>query len=342
MMLLGAVVAAADDNTPEGGGVTYASNVAKILNAHCVTCHRPGQIAPMSLTSYKDVRPWVKSIKKVVTEGTMPPWFADPAQADFANDTRLSGQEIKTLTAWADGGAPLGDAMDLPPVPKFRDDVWKIGKPDAIFKMTQPYTMGDNVDDRYENFTVPTGLGQDKWITQVELRPGNFKIVHHILLFVIPPGGGGMQGVNLPFGGGGDGDILKAVLSGGGFLSKYAPGNNPDVFPAGAGKLIKAGSSLLFQLHYHKEAGAGTAQTDQSSVAVKYASAPVKDPVTTAWIVNPMLAIPPGGENYRSAATFTFSDDGHIYSLFPHMHYRGKAFKFEAIYPDGKRETWAD
>ncbi len=332
------------DNAPavaDGKQYTYASDVAKIINQRCVTCHRPGQIAPISLTNFKDIRPWVKSIKKVIADRTMPPWFADPEHGDFANDGRLSDEEIKTITNWIDQGAPLGDPMDLPPVPKFRDDVWKIGRPDAVIKMPQPYVMGDEVEDRYENIIVPTGFSKDQWVTHIELRPGNFQIVHHILVFVIPPNAN-MKGQKLPIGGGGDGDILNAVLSGGGFLSKYAPGNNPDVFPLGAGKRIKAGSNLLFQMHYHKEKGPGTAQSDQSMVALKFAYAPIKDPVTTAWIVNPILMISPGNANYRSDSAFTFNDDGVIYSLFPHMHYRGKAFKFEAITPDGKRETLLD
>lgn len=339
-LLLAPSALRADDAKAESGPVTYTGQVAKILNQRCVVCHRPGQIAPMSFMSYKDVRPWAKAIDKSVKAGEMPPWFAADTGQHFANDTRLAQEEIDILTRWVAQGAQLGDPYDLPPAPKFRDDIWKIGTPDAVFGMTTAFTMGDNVEDTYENFTIPTGLKEDKWVTHIELRPGNFAIVHHILAFVVPPGGGKQGGALAKAGLGGD--LLGAALSGGGLLSKYAPGNNPDVFMPGTGKLIKAGSTIMFQMHYHKEAGAGTAQSDKSSVALKFADAPLKDPITTAWIVNPMLSIPPSDPDYSSAAGFTFSDDGHIQALFPHMHYRGKAFKFEAIYPDKTKEVLLD
>lgn len=304
------------------GNATYAKDVAPILNRSCVECHRPGQIGPMSLTSYQEVRPWAKAIQRAVNEGSMPPWFSDDTTHKFANEKTLTESEIETINAWIAARAPMGDPTDLPPTPEFADGAWLIGPPDQIFEMPQPYAVSDELEDYYHYVSIPTNFTEDKWINAIELHPGDRGVVHHILVFMVPHGA--------------DPHSVDSNLN---LLGKYAPGNNPDVFPAGHGKKIPANSDLVFQIHYHKEPGAGTATLDQSRIGVKYADGPVEHPITTAWILNPNITIPPGATDYTLTSTFRFIDNGEIFALGPHMHLRGRTATYTAEYPDGTTEV---
>ncbi|MBI1784814.1 cytochrome c [Candidatus Sumerlaeota bacterium] len=340
--------ASADDNAAAQNPVTYTKDIAPILLKNCAQCHRPGQIGPMSLLSYDEVRPWAKAIKKSVAERVMPPWFADPQYVHYKDEMLLTGDQIEAISKWVEQGAPKGEG-DAEAPPEFRDNEWRMGKPDQIFEMTAPFTVGDDVEDLYEHFIIPSGLTEDKWVVGTELLPGAHDVVHHILVFIAPP----------------EVDIerLKRELSedsrdkdeelsqkvkeksergsgmGAGLFAKYGPGTNPEVWHDGRGRLMPKGCNILLQLHYHKQAGAGTAKTDRSRLAVKYATGPVEHPITTAWILNPIFQIPAGADNYEATSTFKFIDDGQIYALTPHMHLRGKDFRYEAIYPDGTTET---
>lgn len=301
---------------------TFTKDIAPILNGNCVECHRPGQIGPMSLQSYKEVRPWARAIQKAVNSRTMPPWFSDDTTHKFKNEKVLTEEQLALINSWVAAGAPMGDEKDLPPAPQFADATWLIGPPDQIFTMPEPYAVSDELNDYYHYVSIPTGLTEDRWINAIELHPGDRAVVHHILVFVMPHGA--------------DPHGVDASLD---LLGKYAPGNNPDVFPAGHGKKIAANSDLVFQIHYHKEPGAGTATLDQSSIGVKYADGPVEHPVTTAWILNPEIHIPPNQKDYTLTSTFRFIDSGHIYALGPHMHLRGRKATYTAEYPDGTKEV---
>jgi hypothetical protein len=295
----------------------------------------------MSLLTFDDARPWAKSIRQKVADRSMPPWFADPAHGKFANDTSLTDAQIATIVDWAERGAPRGDPADVPEAPAFDDIGWKIGEPDLVFAPERSYRVSEELEDRYVNLTIPNPLTEDKWIGAIELKPGARQVVHHILVYIDGPGAsGGERGERGARGAGRRGARGGGRQFGvGDLFAKYAPGNNPDIFPAGYGKKLPAGSRIRFQMHYHKTPGPGTATDDLSQMAVKFADGPIEHPVTSAWILHPTFNIPAGASDYSVESRFTFKDDGHIYSLLPHMHYRGKNFTYVAEYPDGRAET---
>src|SRR5215475_7207388 len=167
---------------------TFTKDVAPILYKHCASCHRPGDIAPMSLLTYEQARPWAKAIREQVASGQMPPWHAAESHGTFSNDRRLSEQEKATLIAWVGSGAPKGEAKDLPPTPKFTDG-WEIGTPDAVISMPKPYAVPAEGTIDYQYFQAPTNFTEDKWVQAIEARPGARSVVHHILVFCREPGG---------------------------------------------------------------------------------------------------------------------------------------------------------
>ncbi len=337
---VGLVLPARGDDAPSAKSVTFAKDAAPIIFDNCAGCHRPGQIGPMSLLSYQEVRPWAKSIKKVVGDKKMPPWHADPAYGHFKNAMNLNEAQIATLVNWVDQGAPEGDRSATPPVPAFsKDNEWRLGKPDQVFTMLESYKVEDDVEDHYENVLIPSGLETDKWVTATELIPGAPDVVHHILVFIAKPGKLNSEKLRTLRDANQEGGDPDPSILAGGLFAKYAPGANPEIWPAGHGRLMPAHCDILFQIHYHKQAGAGTARTDRSRLAVKYADGPVEHPITTAWLVNPTFKLAPGANNIEARSSFKFIDDGHIYALAPHLHLRGKDFLFEATYPDGKKET---
>ena len=348
--------------------VTFTKDIAPIFNAKCAECHRPGDSAPFSTLTYKDVRPWAKSIKEKVVNRTMPPWHADPHFGQFKNDRSLSQKEIDTIVAWVDGGAVEGNPKDMPPVPTFIDG-WTIGKPDMIIKVPEyTYKAGN---DEYQYFDVPTNFTEDKYVQFAEARPGNRKIVHHIIAFIQPPNGMNLVGLsneernkrmdvmlknpNSPFYRDGflmrlkpeqpvvdDGCAPNARRGGGGdnILTGYAPGHNADVFAPGTGRKIPAGSIIRFQMHYSNQTlGSAAVEKDESMIGLIFSKEPPKNLVTTNSIGNILFKIPAGAENHKVTACRTVKRDTTVYALMPHMHLRGKSMKYEAFYPNGKSEV---
>ncbi|HEX3727394.1 MAG TPA: alkyl hydroperoxide reductase, partial [Pirellulales bacterium] len=302
------------------GDVTYSNQVARIMQARCVECHRSGEVAPFSLTSYDEVVGWAETIREVVQEGRMPPWFADPKFGHFENDARLSDEEKQQLSTWVENGCPQGNAVDLPEPRKFVEG-WRRGEPDQVIYMRdEPYAVpAEGVVD-YQFFTVDPGWTSDKWIEWTESRPGNRAVVHHIIVFVQPKNGG-------DFG------------SRGG-IGGYAPGMTPNVNRPGTAIFVPAGSKLVFQLHYTTN---GTAQEDRSMIGVRFADAKtVKQAVRGGLVGDTGFKIPAGDANYEIKAKHLFLKDTLLLSLTPHMHLRGKSFKYEAQYPDGTSEVLLD
>jgi len=303
--------------------VTFSDNVAPIFFSKCVSCHRPGEAAPMSLLTYKDARPWAKSIREKVANRTMPPWHADPAYGRFHNDRRLSSKEIDTIVGWVDSGSLEGDRRRMPSPPSFTDG-WRIGKPDVVLSMPSKFEVpAEGVLD-YNYFTIPTRFAEDRWIKAVEVRPGNRAVVHHVILFVAAPGNKRqMQADNRS-----EGDLES--------IGGFAPGNDPVVLPDGVGIKILAGSSLILQMHYTPN---GNVQTDQTSIGLIFNKTPVRKTMMGGAALNSSFAIPPNDPNYEVKAKISFDDDSHITSLMPHMHVRGKDFMFRLVSPDGKTKT---
>ncbi len=355
--------------------VTFSKDVAPIFNKACAQCHQPNDIAPFSVLSFKDVRPWAKSIREKVISREMPPWHADPHFGNFSNEMRLSHAEIDTIVAWVDGGATEGNPKDLPKLSNPRE-TWEIGKPDVVLTMDKPYELPAKGADDYIYIRVPTNFTEDKWVQASEFRPGNKKVVHHAVVFVETPmlykmaqdqaskNGGDVHNPITIFDNGPesnefrDGTVIRTKLdapvlddacgakknSGGGgappLLSAYAPGRNADVYPLGTAKMIPAGSNLIFQMHYSKNTG--KPESDQTSIALSFAKQPVEKIVETMLIINNKFAIPAGAESHEANACATMRRDVELVNYMPHMHVRGKAMRYEVIYPDGKRETLLD
>lgn len=303
--------------------VTYSNQVVRILQKHCQACHRPGEVAPFSLLSYEKAKQWSETIREVVTEGRMPPWLADPKHGKFANDRSLTQQEIDTLLAWIDGGMAKGDDRELPEPLKFVEG-WQIGAPDVVLTMSQEFTVPARGTVEYQYFTLPTNFTEDKWVQAVEVRAGNRKVVHHILMLIVPPGSRGEDGRLRPRNS--DDEAL-------GFFAAMAPGTMPSAFPAGFGKKVPKGAEIVFQVHYTP---IGTAETDRSSVGIVFAKEPVHTEIRTRGVFNNSFVIPPGAPNYPVRAAYRFPQDSYVLDLLPHTHLRGKAFEYVAVFPDGK------
>jgi peroxiredoxin/mono/diheme cytochrome c family protein len=311
--------------TPKAGGtITYSKHVARILQKNCQQCHRPGQVGPMSLLTYEDALGWAETIREVVEEGRMPPWHADPKIGHFSNDRSLSQQDRDTLLAWIKQDCPKGDPRDLPPPRRFPED-WSIGKPDVVLSMPNEFNVpakGGKNGIRYQYFPVQTKFDADRWIQAAEARPGNRAVVHHILVYIVPPGERyGTRGID------GIGNNL---------LVAFAPGDLPAVFAPGTAKKVPKGSTLVFQMHYTPN---GVEQKDRSSVGLIFAKEPPKYEVRTRAITQTRFAIPPGANNHEVQSATTFREDVRLLSLFPHMHLRGKDFEYRVLYPDGKSEV---
>jgi hypothetical protein len=307
------------------GPVTYAKHVSRILQKRCQECHRPGQIGPMALLTYDDAAAWSETIREVLTEGRMPPWYADPRHGKWSNDRSLPKQERVALLAWLDAGCPKGDDRDLPPPRKFPAE-WVIGKPDVVFTMPKPYAVPAEAPKGgvpYRYFSVPTNFKEDKWVQRAEARPGAAEVVHHIVVFIAPPGEFFRP------------DRPGAVLCG------QAPGELPMLQPLGLAKKIPAGSRLIFQMHYTPS---GRAQLDRSCVGLIFAKGPPKHrvltkPVHNRWFIGRWIHIPAGAKDFKIEASHTFRRDSHLTAFMPHMHLRGKDFLYEAVYPGGKKEV---
>jgi hypothetical protein len=338
-ILLGVVfaaLAAAQTKQPP----TFYKDVLPILQAHCQECHRPGEIAPMALLTYQQTRPWAKSIKTNVLSGKMPPWPADPHFGKFANDRSLSRPELDTLSAWADSGAPAGKASDAPP-PRAFVAGWNIPQPDVVLKMPEAFGIPAKGTIEYQYVIVPSGFTEDKWVQAVEVRPSNRAVVHHAVVFVREPNSRWLAGAKtgIAFAPEVSSPQERLINTGGGgsdILTTYTPGMVPDNWGAGQAKLIKAGSDLVFQIHYTADGAAGT---DQASIGLVFAKEPPKQKIVSVSAANRMFKIPAGDADYSAQATFTVRAPMTLVNLFPHLHLRGKAFQYDVIYPDGRTDT---
>lgn len=334
--LLAAAVCAVGPAARAGGSAqdadapTFSRDVAPILQSKCQACHRPGQIAPMSLLAYDDCRPWVKSIREQVAKRAMPPWHAARGLREYQNDRSLSDAEVETIVRWAEAGAPQGDAKDLPPPAVFKEG-WTLGEPDSIIQMDAPYAVAATGDDEYRCFVLDPKTTEERWATAVEILPGAREIDHHIVLYVDAKGVSPKEDAKDPGPG-------YSCFGGPGFqadmLAGWGPGLSPKVYPEGTGHPIPAGAKIVMQMHYHKS---GKPAEDQTRVGLHYAKAPVAKRMRDGIVLNFRLDIPPGEPAYAVDAEKKIYHDLTVYSVIPHMHLLGKSMAMWAELPDGSR-----
>jgi uncharacterized protein (TIGR03437 family) len=308
---------------------TFNKEVVRIFQENCQTCHHPGDIAPFSLMTYKDARPWAAAIREAVILRKMPPWKPAPGCGDFRDARELSDEKIQTIVAWVNGGAPEGNPADLPPPLEFPDG-WSLGAPDLVLQSDVVYTP-PTVGDMYRCFSVPVAsLRGDRWISAVSVKPGNAKIVHHVIAYGDPAGVSAQLDERDPgpgytcFGGPG--------FSGTDILGGWAPGSRGYFAPEGAGIKLSNNSRVVIQVHYHPT---GQPETDRTPVGFYFAKSPVQRQLQLLPLVNTTFLIPPGAKNHEVTASFTVPPlvSAKMWAVTPHMHLLGKKIKVELTRP---------
>ena len=313
------------------GQVTFTKDVLPILQENCQDCHRPsgrnmsGMVAPMSFMTYQEVRPWAKAISKAVSEKIMPPWRAsDATHGVFKNERGLTQEEIDTIVSWVEQRAPRGNPKDAPEPVSFPEG-WYMGEPDLVISFPEPFFVPDNAQDLYHNVSfklTKEQLPEDVWVKSLEFLPGS-EAVHHVIAYAMAEGVDG-------------GPARRSHLGG------LAPGTDDANFPEGYGKLLPANSTFTFAMHYHKEAGPGTGQWDNTSVALKFHDTPVTHAIQTRPVAHGNFEIPPNHGHWKVGGARIFTEDTDLLGLMPHTHLRGVETKFTAYYPDGTVELLLD
>ena len=305
--------------------VTFSKDVAPIIFDNCVTCHRPGEAAPMALRSYSEVRPWARGIKDKVVSREMPPWFANPEYGSFKNDATLTDDEISTVAAWVDAGAPEGNPADLPTLPEFAAG-WAMGEPDYIVELPE-VTVPATGPDYYPDLSfVMDNLPEKRWMRAIEVRPGNKNVTHHSVIFT----------------GGNAGQLEGRSAEGAGFfnvLAVWSVGTNPHVYPEGVGRWMYPNQTLTVNAHYHPN---GTEETDVTRIGLYWGTGELKKELGAVLAGTTTFQIPAHASNHELRASYMIDQDSTVISYFPHMHVRGKDMKFTAHYPNGESEVLID
>jgi hypothetical protein len=302
--------------------VTFSKDVAPIFYKNCVMCHRPGEVAPMSLLTHKEARPWAKSIAKQIQQGTMPPWSGESDRHTFSNDLSLTQEESDTILQWVREGTPAGSPDDLPKPPTFPES-WILGEPDYVLTMSEVEVPADG-EDLFLKETLTFESDEPRWIQAIEFLPGDRRVTHH---FQSTYSGGLSDGVG------------SQSAQGAGVLAIWTAGMNPFVFPEGMGRVMQPGAQILIDSHYHP---VGEATTDQTRIGLHFGEGELKKEMFTLVAANTGIRIPSGAEHHAELAYHLFDRDMQIYAFSPHMHVRGKAMKYELTHPDGTKETLLD
>ena len=309
MAVSGLRVSGQQTAAPADHAVTFNKDVAPILFAHCASCHRDGEIGPMPLTSYAEARPWARAIQREVESKAMPPWLADPQYGEFANDPRLSANEISTIARWAGGSAAEGARADLPALLPLATG-WRMGTPDIVLTPDGPFAIAANPRSVYGDLPIPTHFDRDQYVQTAEVRPGNPEVTHHANLMLTDAHG-----------------VTNRVAS-------YSPGAGAKSYPPGVAKLIPKGATLNLNLHFNPR---GAASVDPgTAIGLVFARDPVRQIAMTAESGTNVIDIAPGDANYeRVGKPFVFQQDSHILTVMPRMNERGKDFRYTLVYPDG-------
>ncbi|MBI2424511.1 MAG: redoxin family protein [Candidatus Hydrogenedentes bacterium] len=304
---------------------TYVQDAAPIFARHCISCHSKGDVAPFALDSYKRAQGWASMIKEVILTDRMPPWDADPAYGHFKNVRSLSEEEQAILVSWVDQGSPRGegdDSLEILAATQFRGK-YRLGEPDRIVKMSEPFEVPAEGVLEYQLIEVPSGLTEDTWVRGMEVVPGNKEVLHHALVFIKYPD-------SLK-------DLEPDVLAGAqGYFAGFVPGEKVLPFPEGTGKFIPADSSFIFQMHY---VTTGKPQVDQTELALYLCKEPPPEELVTQAAFNGSFEVPPGARDHAVSGDMKFWLDAKVWGLAPHMHYRGSRFKYTAQLPDGTSQV---
>jgi hypothetical protein len=328
---------------PGPAAPTFSRDVAPILHAHCVTCHRPGEAAPMSLLTYADARPWARAIAREVAGGVMPPWHAEAPEGTFENERRLSAAEKDVVARWVAAGAPQGDPAALPAPPAFTDG-WRIGEPDAVFEMAEAYEVPATGTVEYEYFYIPTNFTGTRWLQAIEVRPGSRAVVHHALVYYQAPAEGrslpivrpNPQHNRLPPRTAPGRRPRRRPVGPSQLIATYAPGTDPQVFRAGTALRLPPGGVLELQLHYTAN---GTPATDRTRVGMVFAKEPPAHGIRATQFFNTQFTIPAGARDHRVDTDLRFVQDAMLWGLFPHTHVRGVRWLYTLTLPDGTSRT---
>lgn len=303
--------------------VTYCNQMARLFQKRCVECHRAGQIGPFPLDSYDEAVGWAEMIEEVVHAGRMPPWHANPEHGRFANDARLSDEEKRWVREWVEAGCPKGDPAELPKAVEYPERWFMNQEPDHVVWMSEePVPVKASGVEDYRYYVVDPGFKEDQWVRLAECLPGNRSVVHHIIVYIQSP------------------EAKSSNIGEHELLVGYAPGTRPFVAPKGWARRIPAGSKLIFEMHYTP---IGTEEQDRSCLGLVLVDpSEVTHQMWTTNAINMRFSIPPHAANHRVEADKVFKQDVQLLSLFPHMHIRGKAFRYELDYPDGRHEILLD
>lgn len=312
--------------------VTYSNRIAKLLNENCASCHRPGQVAPFSLLSYEDAKRWSVDLADAAKDKRMPPWRATN-HGTFRGERVLSEPDIAALQTWADAGAPLGNPKEVPETPKFPDG-WMLGTPDLVLTCEE-YEVPAKGDDEYRCFVLPTNLPEDVWISAVEMRPGNMNVLHHIIGYVDSSGQADKNDADDPQPG------YRSSGTGPGFIPSgdmggWAPGNFPYALPDGVGRLLKKGSRIVLEIHYHKN---GRKEKDRTQVGLHFAKKKIEKRLRWLELINWSFRIEAGAKRHKVVARHTVSEDLHAHFIIPHMHLIGREITVEAEFPDKTKKV---
>ena len=311
--------------------VNYNRHIAAILASRCAHCHRPDEVAPFPLLNFNQASKKAKQIARVVSDRAMPPWKAERGYGHFRDEQHLTKAEIATLVAWAETGATEGAAADLPPATKFPEG-WQLGKPDLILKMPEAYKLAADGKDVIRNFVIPMNLKQNELVTAMEVRPGNRKIVHHVIAVLDASGRARKldaedEGPGYASAKGGVGFIPTGGLGG------WAPGVVPRHVPDGMGRYCAKGSDLVLQVHYHPS---GKAESDQSEIGIYFLKKPATHYLGGLAVENWTFSMPPDEKNFKMKAEYELPANAIFTGVAPHMHLLGKEMKAWAETPDGK------
>ena len=326
----GCVLDLSDKAAADTVSVTYHNRISRILQSNCVECHRSNGVGPFPLETYEQVKAKAGMVRKMVERQLMPPWFAAPPakgeHSPWSNDRSLAESDRTDLLAWLANGKPEGHAADAPLARTWPAE-WQIGQPDAVYQIPQPIAVKATGTMPYQNVTVETGLTEGRWVQAIEVKPTAREVVHHVLVFVRAPGT--LSGRK----------ISRDEDGSGGFLAAYVPGNDHVSYPEGLAKELPAGATLIFQIHYTPN---GQAAEDQVRLGVRFAKAPPEHAVLVAGISNHRLSIPPGTDNHPETGALTIPRDVTLLGFMPHMHVRGKAFRYEIALPNQETRTLLD